>query len=76
MPHLSVISHDEKSSSMVDDLKYQGVRFELYLVWSRELLKGFDQSMSSGGGREEEREREYKDRCQRNSVSDDRPTLL
>lgn len=42
---------------MVDDLKYQGVRFELYLVWSRELLKGFDQSMSSGGGREEERER-------------------
>jgi hypothetical protein len=43
---------------MVDDLKYQGVRFELYLVWSRELLKGFDQSMSSGGGeRRGERER-------------------
>lgn len=43
---------------MVDDLKYQGVRFELYLVWSRELLKGFDQSMSSGGGGEKRRERE------------------
>lgn len=63
-----------KVQEMVCDLKYQDVRFELYLEWSRELLKGFEQSMSSGRARL--REKEYKDGGQRNSLSGDRPTLL
>lgn len=33
------------------DLKCQDVTFELDLEWSRELLKGFEQGMSSGKAR-------------------------